>query len=165
MHFKGPLHLKKFAVYTPGSNKKRSVKPSIHHRRHDHQHFHEHNKEIREIQERKAKGEEVYLTTEGKVQSWINQYDGLGGAAATSAPGVPAAATQMGSATPTAKVPSAAPSFNAGGGSWGRQAYYNAADGTADGLVFLNARGVAPSWNDQLLVPAMDITAFLLTRR
>ncbi|KAI9871727.1 MAG: target of Sbf [Pleopsidium flavum] len=144
MHFRGPLRLKKFAVYTPGSSKKRSVKPSIHHRRHDHQHFHEHNKEIREIQEREAKGEEVRITSDGKVQTWINQYDGLGGAAATSAPGAPAAASQVGSATPTTKAVPAAPSFNAGSGTWGRQAYYSAADGTADGLVFLNNKGSCP---------------------
>lgn len=152
IHIKGPLQLKRFAVYTPGSAKKRST----HHRRHDHQHFHQHNKEIREIQEREAKGEEVVVTVSGKVQSWINQYDG---SAATPAPQAAATANNVGGGpSPVSKAQPAAPSFNAGKGSWGRQAYYNAADGTADGLVFLNARGVASSMTSLGFVPAMNAT-------
>jgi len=150
MHFNGPMRLKKFAVYTPGSNTKRSVKPSIHQRRHNHQHFHEHNKEIREIQEREAKGEEVTVTKDGKVQSWVNQYGGDSPASPASAT-APAAGN---SATPASSVEQpapAAPSFNAGTGSWGRQAYYSAADGIREGLVFLNT-----TWDGKLAYASAD---------
>lgn len=136
MHFNGPLELKKLAVYTPGSSKKRSVKSSIQQRRHNHQHFHEHNKEIREIQEREAKGEEVTVTQNGVVEHWINQYGGDSPASPAST-NAPAAGNSAAPATSATEASPAAPSFNAGTGSWGRQAYYGAADGAREGLVFL----------------------------
>lgn len=151
MHFNGPLQLKKFAVYTPGSSKKRSVKPSIHQRRHNHQHFHGHNKEIREIQDREAKGEEVTVTMGGKVEHWTNQYGGDSPASSASTT-APAAGNPAAPATPAEKAPSAAPSFHAGTGSWGRQAYYSAADGVREGLVFLTK---AP-WSDSLRYASDD---------
>lgn len=47
--------------------------------------------------------------------------------------------------TSSSKAPSPsvapAPALNVGAGNWGGQAYYNAANGTADGLVFLNNMG------------------------
>lgn len=151
MHFNGPLELKKFAVYTPGSSKKRSVKPSIHQRRHNHQHFHEHNKEIREIQEREAKGEEVTVTMDGKVEHWTNQYGGDDSPASPASTAAPAAGNSASPVTSVEQAPSAAPSFNAGTGSWGRQAYYSAADGTSEGLVFLTK-----SWDDCLKYASAD---------
>lgn len=151
MHFQGPLYLKKFAVYTPGSSKKRSA--SVH-RRHDHQHFHAHNKEIREIQEREAKGEDVTVTMDGKVTHWTNNYDGgsANAAPAAPAPGAPAP-DQKDGATPSSveKAAAAAPSFNAGTGSWGRQAYYSAPDGVREGLVFLNT-----TWDGSLAYASAD---------
>ena len=150
MHFEGPLHLKRFAVYTPGSNKKRSEKTGVHQRRHNHQHFHQHNKEIREIQDR-AVGDPVTQTMNGKVETWTNVYDGAG--AATPAPFAPVAANKVvDSPSSVAKAPSAAPSYNAGTGSWGRQAYYSAAEGTAEGLVFLNTG----RWNASLDFASAD---------
>ena len=152
MHFRGPLNLKRFAVYTPGSSKKRSVKPSIHQRRHNHQHFHEHNKEIREIQGREAKGEEVTVTMGGKVQHWANEYDGGSPASPTSPTPAPAAANQGTGASPVKEAAPAAPSFNAGTGSWGRQAYYSATDGIREGLVFLRN----DQWNSSLDYASSD---------
>ena len=139
MHFNGPLNLKRFAVYTPGSGKKRSVKPSVHQRRHNHQHFHEHNKEIREIQERDALGEVVTVTMDGKVVQWTNNYNGGSPASPNAAPTAPAAANPGNAATSVANAAPPTPSFNAGTGSWGRQAYYSAADATREGLVFLTS--------------------------
>ncbi|PGH10080.1 hypothetical protein GX51_00347 [Blastomyces parvus] len=138
-HFRGPLNLKQFAFYShsPGSGTpadgryKREVKPSIHERRHQgHQHLHKRDNEKRAV------GDMVTATINGQVVSWVNQY--AGGAAPsvpTQAPASPAAA---GNKYPT-KQP--APIDNPGAGNWGRQGYYNAEAGVADGLTFLNHRG------------------------
>lgn len=120
------MHLKQFAFYTPGSSKsKRDIKANSLQRRHIHGH-----------QERRI-GDVVTATINGQVVSWINQYGGQATAApqATGLSIVP-------SSTPTkTPVPAVAPVPNAGAGNWGRQAYYSARNGSADGLVFLNNMG------------------------
>ena len=135
MHFRGPLVLKQFAVYTPGtgSSKKRSVRPSSHDRRHGHQQFHEHSKEIREIQnhaeEVKRQVGALVTATEpdGTVITFTNEYGGSAAAtpaattstatvvpaapslAASSSAPAPAESEQMGTVTPVA-ASSASPS-------------------------------------------------------
>lgn len=157
LHFAGPLKLKQFGVYMPGTAKKRRA-PSAHDRRHGHQHFHAHDKEIREIQDR-AVGDMVVATIDGKVVSWANQY----GAAPTSA-AAPAAASAAsgkpvqndapglkfvqpqttGKADPQASnIPDQggnSPSPNIKG-DWVRQGYYDAASHKMEGLTFLNHLG------------------------
>ena len=159
-HFRGPLQLKQFAFYIPGtstSSSKRQVnRPSRIARRHGHGHdeFHVRDKAIRTfqenhiIEEKRAVGDLVVATINGVAVSWTNEYAGPG-AEATPAPEVastPVAAPWDGSAGSGASsavsvAESAIPSVNAGSGNWGRQAYYDAENQTADGLVFLNHNG------------------------
>lgn len=118
------MHLKQFAFYTPGSSSgsKRDTKPSPLQRRHGHAH-HE-----------RAVGDVVTATLNGQVVSWINNY--IGGQATASAQPFVASAS-------ISSAPSQAPApvLNAGAGNWGRQAFYDARNGSADGLVFLNNMG------------------------
>lgn len=130
------------------------MQSSIHQRRHNHQHFHEHNKEIREIQEREAKGEEVTVTQNGVVEHWINQYGGDSPASHAST-NVPAAGNSAAPAISSTEASPAAPSFNAGTGSWGRQAYYSAADGAREGLVFLT-HTLSKTYQDILVYASAD---------
>ncbi|KAK5101344.1 target of Sbf [Lithohypha guttulata] len=128
-HFRGPMHLKQFASYTPGSTTKRSLRQSQHQRKHGHAHGH---------QER-AVGDIVTATINGDVVTWVNTFGGPptdSPAAATPAAEAAKVASQAPKPSPTS-----APKVNAGAGNWGRQAYYNAVEGTADGLVFLNNMG------------------------
>ena len=137
MIFRGPIKLAQIAVYSMGSStsKKRSPRANLHHRRHGHQHFHEHNEKKRDV------GSIVTATIDGKVETWANTYTGATPAAA--APAAPAAEgannvdAAMGTVTPTSAAPSTAATVNAGTGKWARQAYYNAAAGSASGLSFL----------------------------
>ncbi|OAX79865.1 hypothetical protein ACJ72_05815, partial [Emergomyces africanus] len=136
-HFRGPLNLKQFAYYSPGSgsapagSRKREVKPSIHERRHHaHQHLH------KRANEKRAVGDMVTATINGKVVSWVNQY---GGGAAPAAATHAAGSAPAGGNTYPSKKP--APIVNPGAGNWGRQGYYNSEAGQADGLTFLNHRG------------------------
>ncbi len=84
---------------------------------------------------------------DGVAVSWTNEYAGPG-TEATPAPEVastpvaapPDPAGSVASST-VSVAESATPSVNAGSGNWGRQAYYDAANQTADGLVFLNHNG------------------------
>lgn len=138
-HFRGPMHLKQFAFYTPGSSSaKRGVKPSLSERRQVHRH------------QARAVGDWVTVVMEGQTVSWQNEW--AGPAAATPAP-ISSSVVVLSAPVPSpsiqAPVPSAStaeknpsvPAINAGAGNWGRQAYYNADTATADGLVFLNNMG------------------------
>jgi Putative TOS1-like glycosyl hydrolase (DUF2401) len=80
----------------------------------------------------------VIATIDGKVVSWTNQYDG--GAQPTTAAANPAGQAENQAAN-SAAPKAATPTMNAGNGQWGRQAYYNAEQQTADGLTFLNNMG------------------------
>ncbi|KAL9120958.1 MAG: hypothetical protein Q9187_002487 [Circinaria calcarea] len=160
MILRGPIKVKQLAVYTLDSvpkHKRDSKAEAQHHRHghghghgHGHQHFHERSHEKREAkenEEKRAVGDKVIVTMDGKVVSWVNNYGG--GAAPSPAPAVapvmaPAVkvpeahlTAAMGSVTPTLAISSAAPTVDAGAGNWARQAYYNSADGTATGLTFL----------------------------
>jgi Putative TOS1-like glycosyl hydrolase (DUF2401) len=78
----------------------------------------------------------VTATIDGKVVSWTNQYDG--GAKPTSAAAAPNPGVK---ASQRAAPKAATQTMNPGNGQWGRQAYYNAEQQTADGLTFLNNMG------------------------
>ena len=77
---------------------------------------------------------------DGKTVSWTNEYAGPGTQATSTAANNVAS---VGAVTPSSAsaAASAMPSMNAGSGHYGRQAYYNADNQTADGLVFLNHNG------------------------
>ena len=53
----------------------------------------------------------------------------------------PTAATSSPQDSSTIAAPGAVPSSDASSGYWARQAYYNAADGTSQGITFLNHFG------------------------
>jgi hypothetical protein len=145
-HFRGPLQLKQFAFYSPGSEaNKRDLKPNAMQRRHGRQHFHARDREIVEMQEthvieeKRAVGDIVKATIDGQVVSWTNAYAGLGTAfTSVTGAGYPADGEAPSAAY---SAPSSQPSMNVGLGNWGRHAYYNANAQTADGLVFLNHNG------------------------
>ncbi|TKA67081.1 hypothetical protein B0A49_06108 [Cryomyces minteri] len=177
LHFRGPVQLKQFAVYTPsssGSSSKLKEKRSAHARRHGHQHFHEHQQEVREIQkaheeEKRAVGDIVVATINGKVVSWVNAYAGAAtstAAAATtaatskvtstvtaagttitstvkavSAAAISSASSAASSAAASSAAKSSTAAAAAASGAWSQIAYYNSADGTAHGLTFLNHFG------------------------
>ncbi|KAK5001862.1 target of Sbf, partial [Cryomyces antarcticus] len=177
LHFRGPVQLKQFAVYTPsssGSSSKLKEKRSAHARRHGHQHFHEHQQEVREIQEaheeeKRAVGDIVVATINGKVVSWVNAYAGAAtstAAAATtaatakvtstvtaagttitstvkavSAAAISSASSAASSAAASSAAKSSTAAAAAASGDWSQIAYYNSADGTAHGLTFLNHFG------------------------
>lgn len=75
MHFRGPIQLKQFAVYTPSSSSsKRSERRDAHVRRHAHQHAHGHKHHAREAEP--ALGDVVTATIDGVVQTWLNNWSG-----------------------------------------------------------------------------------------
>lgn len=156
MHFRGPMNLKQFAFYAPSSSsKKRSNvgRKSASERRHAHGHAHAHLHKARDAHaenEERALGDIVTATIDGIVQTWANNWAGYATSsaapAATSAP----SAGSYGSSSSASEA--SAPSYssssssdnsgsNYGGEGWTRQAYYNAEDQTADGVVFLNHEG------------------------
>ncbi|EON62098.1 hypothetical protein W97_01317 [Coniosporium apollinis CBS 100218] len=169
LHFRGPLQLKQFAVYTPSSGsstKPKMAKRSPHERRHahGHQHFHQQHKETREIQEaaeaeKRAVGDWVTATINGEVVSWVNTFGAETPAAkavvndATTITKTVAQATATQTATiasekagASAPASSAAPSPKAttasvASGDWSQVAYYEASSGTAHGVTFLNNMG------------------------
>ncbi|KAK1083510.1 target of Sbf [Friedmanniomyces endolithicus] len=150
-HFRGPIQLKQFAVYTPSGSSSKARRSAPNERRHAHGHGHAHLHHARDA----AVGAEVTATINGLVQTWVNEWSG----AASSAP---AADPSSAAAAPTAAAPpspgppspassessaSASPSSGSSGsissssGGWSRQAYYDSASSTSEGLVFLNHNG------------------------
>lgn len=161
MHFRGPLKLKQFAVYTPsGSSSKKSRRNARRNAHlHNHAHAHAHKREADA-----AVGDIVTATIDGNVVSWTNEYSGLSTSAAgssvssssaadvTGAPdvkgnyfGAPSSGLSSATATITGSSPSSSSvsegSIGSTTGGWSRQAYYDASSGSADGLVFLNHNG------------------------
>jgi len=155
MHFRGPIQLKQFAVYMPGSPSAKA-KRDAHVRRHAHAHAgHMHHARAPEPQA----GAIVTATINGEVVSWTNEYTGMSSTAAPGAPAAassapaanddaaaPASSSQSSEPSSSSAAPAAASASSAGGsissssGGWGRQAYYNSASGS-QGLVFLNHNG------------------------
>lgn len=160
MHFRGPLNLKQFAVYTPSSSstKAKMVRRSPE-RRHAHGHGHAHLHHARDAaakEEKRGLGDIVTAVIDGEVVTWANEY--AGGAATSTAAAVssvatsaPAAYSSVASAASSAASASAYSSSSSSddddssssssGSGWTRQAYYDSEAGTSDGLVFLNHEG------------------------
>ncbi|KAI1191863.1 putative TOS1-like glycosyl hydrolase-domain-containing protein [Nemania serpens] len=150
MHFRGPIHLSNVAVYTPGKGKRDAPK-APHSKRHGHQHLH---KKHHEQKEERAVGDVVVATIDGQVVSWVNTYagptaDAAADAAATAAPAYPVDSEP-------AKKPASGNHQKAHvdktpiTGDFVRSAYYDAASGVADGLVFLanvGSPGVSGTWD------------------
>ncbi|KAI0912803.1 putative TOS1-like glycosyl hydrolase-domain-containing protein [Ustulina deusta] len=159
LHFRGPLHLNNVAVYTPGKSKRDVPQTAAHAKRHGHQHLH---KKHHEEKQERAVGDLVVATIDGQVVSWLNTYAGpTADVAADSAPAVTASAadsvaTSAESAKKVSSTKSSSTDSSTGSstgtitGDFVRTAYYNAADGTADGLVFLanvGSPGVSGTWD------------------
>ena len=127
---------------------------------------HEHNYAKRSV------GAIVSATIDGQLVSWTNMYAGPGAATILPSPAIapivaqfdemndsspdtttvanaqppmvsPTAATPNRQDSPTEAAPDAMASSEASSGYWARQAYYNAADRTSQGITFLNHFGGA----------------------
>ncbi|KAG8527097.1 uncharacterized protein KY384_008526 [Bacidia gigantensis] len=155
LHIRGPTWLKQVAIYTledkVGSNEKRETDAHRHDKPGVHEYLHNYHAKAKE----RAVGDEVVVTMDGKIVSWVNEYAG------------PRPATQLPSAshpahkhikaqstavsrtisshktTPTedSSVTKASPGDTDRGNGWTRRAFYNADSGKAQGLTFLNHFG------------------------
>ncbi|KAI0400181.1 putative TOS1-like glycosyl hydrolase-domain-containing protein [Xylaria palmicola] len=150
MHFRGPLHLNNVAVYTPGKSKRDAPKV-VHSKRHGHQHLH---KKHQQQKEERAVGDIVTATINGQVVSWANTYGGpTADPAADAAPAAATTAAASPASSESKKKPAKASAHTDSTpitGDFVRTAYYNAADGNADGLVFLanvGSPGVSGTWD------------------
>ena len=174
MHIRGPTWLKQVAVYVPATtgNEKGLVEANSHRRRHaaaavhhhGHQYLHDHHGKVRQVEEsqlvKRAVGDLVSATIDGKLVSWTNEYAGPG--VATAAPAVDAVgdvevsalsthmtddadlssqSSTLSSIIATSTSSSSASTAAANSPGWTRQAFFNAASGTAEGLTFLNHFG------------------------
>ncbi|KAI0474778.1 putative TOS1-like glycosyl hydrolase-domain-containing protein [Xylaria cf. heliscus] len=153
LHFRGPLHLNNLAVYTPGKSKRDAPK-AANTKRHGHGHQHLHKKH--QENEERAVGDMVVATIDGQIVSWINTYAGpTADAVADAAPAATTAADSAADAYPTSKVSTGnnqkvSTESTTITGDFVRSAYYCAADGVADGLVFLanvGSDGISGTWD------------------
>ncbi|KAK0367147.1 target of Sbf [Friedmanniomyces endolithicus] len=150
-HFRGPIQLKQFAVYTPSGSSSKARRSAPNERRHAHGHGHAHLHHARDA----AVGDEVTATINGLVQTWVNEWSGAASsapaadpssaaaaptAAAPPSPGPPSPASSGSSASPSPSSGSSG-SISSSSGGWSRQAYYDSASSTSEGLVFLNHNG------------------------
>ncbi|KAL2436814.1 PGA52-like protein [Exophiala dermatitidis] len=178
-HFRGPIRLKQFAFYTSGASEtKRSIQPSPHQRRYAHKHLHHHERQASAVEEeqhaeeKRGVGDWVTAVIDGQTVSWINQWSGVaansaaGSAAASPSPTAVFSASAVEASSAAAyRAPASSASASVGTGQWGRQAYYNAEQGVADGLVFLNHHGGQGSgvfdtvWGMSLSYASADNTA------
>ena len=158
---------------TTTAPKKRGGESNSHLRRHaaaaghhhgGHQYLHDHHGKVRQVDEsrlvKRAVGDLVSATIDGKLVSWTNEYAGPG--VATAAPVAEAVddvnasalgtdmtddadlisqSSTLSSTTTTSTSSSSTLTAAANSQSWTRQAYFNAASGTAEGLTFLNHLG------------------------
>ncbi|KAI6088154.1 putative TOS1-like glycosyl hydrolase-domain-containing protein [Hypoxylon rubiginosum] len=144
MHFRGPLQLAQVAVYTPSSSTSKREAPKPHSKRHGHQHLHKKHHEHLHAEKR---GDIVSAIIDGVLQTWENNYFGPSTAAAETTPTATAAAAAVTTAADkTTKTATSAKSSSTSSdyidvGDYGRVAYYNAKEQTADGLVFLGNYG------------------------
>ena len=155
VHVRGPIQLKSFAVYTPGTKQsRRDTHTHSHSHKHKHGNGHRHNHQLAE----RAVGDMVTVTMNGQVVSWTNEYNGPG-YTATAAPAPTTATTLMRSyvsdasskpktvassatkAAQTSEVPSSSTDQPTTNGAWTRVAYYDAEQAISNGLVFLNHFG------------------------
>lgn len=144
-------------------HRRHAAAAAVHHHR-GHQHLHHRHGKVEEVEEsqlsKRAVGDLVSATIDGQLVSWINEYAGPG--VATNAPVVGAVddtsasasnadttedlettsqSPTLSSTTPTSTSSSSTQPATATSDGWSRQAYFNAASGTAEGLSFLNHFG------------------------
>lgn len=122
---------------------KRSHILSKHQRRRGHRHYHERSRESREAKNAQEKRDPVVLVTATMAGSVVTMTDTWN---------IPASSTPIAVSPAPARsdegntsTPVAAPAIDAGVGSWGRSAYYEAVSGTAEGLTFLGN----VNWNSE----------------
>ncbi|KAK0854339.1 target of Sbf [Friedmanniomyces endolithicus] len=134
-HFRGPIQLKQFAVYTPSGSSSKARRSAPNERRHAHGHGHAHLHHARDA----AVGAEVTATINGLVQT-PSSAAAAPTAAAPPSPGPPSPASSESSASASPSSGSSG-SISSSSGGWSRQAYYDSASSTSEGLVFLNHNG------------------------
>ena len=138
-------------MYTPSGSSSKARRSAPNERRHAHGHGHAHLHHARDA----AVGDEVTATINGLVQTWVNEWSGAASsapaadpssaaaaptAAAPPSPGPPSPASSGSSASPSPSSGSSG-SISSSSGGWSRQAYYDSASSTSEGLVFLNHNG------------------------
>ena len=145
------------------SHHRRHAAAAVHHHG-GHQYLHDHHGKVKQVDEsqllKRAVGDLVSATIDGQLVSWTNEYAGPGVATAAPVPeaidnvNASALSTDMTevadrtsqsstlSSTTTTRASSSSTSIAAANSQgWTRQAYFNAASGTAEGLTFLNHFG------------------------
>lgn len=110
LHFRGPLQLKQFAVYSPSSSSSSSSKAKRSAmNRHGHEHLAKHKRHAHEHAqaqeaEKRALGDVVVATIDGQVVSWLNNWSGestTAAAATSTAAAVTSAAVEATSSATT----------------------------------------------------------------
>ncbi|KAJ2905699.1 hypothetical protein MKZ38_004566 [Zalerion maritima] len=164
LHVRGPVQLKAFAAYTPGSSSSEKNKRAARkftapkerrqgHGRHGHQHFHNKKRAAAAAEEHKnEKRSDVWVTAtiDGQVVSWINDYN-PGATTSTTAEAVAAAVATTTSTTAKATTTSSSSSSSSSSSdddssssdssTYSRVGYYNAEGSAADGVTFLGNYG------------------------
>lgn len=145
------------------SHHRRHAAAAVHHHG-GHQYLHDHHGKVKQVDEsqllERAVGDLVSATIDGQLVSWTNEYAGPG--VATAAPVAEAVdnvnasalstdmtddadltsqSSTLSSTTITSASSSSTSTAAAHSQGWTRQAYFNAASGTAEGLTFLNHFG------------------------
>jgi len=144
-HFRGPGKLQQFAVYYPTdkSTKVKARSPHSDHVKHGHQAFHQKRAAMK--YDAAGQPELIEATIDGELVSWANPYYS-GSTEATPAP-QPASGGNGGNGGNGGhgnKASSSAPGSIIPG-DWVRHSYYNAREGIANDVTFLNNLGGAES--------------------
>ncbi|KAL1303661.1 hypothetical protein AAFC00_007016 [Neodothiora populina] len=114
LHFRGPLALKQFAVYTPGSSSSKAKKAKRSGmKRHGHEHLEKHKRHAHEAaqqaeNDKRALGDVVIATIDGQVVSWLNNWSGEATTAAEAAAPATTLATSAAPAATTAAAETSA---------------------------------------------------------
>ena len=149
LHFRGPLNLKQFAVYTPSQASVKKMRRDQHMRQHARRNARGHQHHARAV------GDMVTATINDVVETWINEWSGEATSApvtssnaagssstslATSEEYAASSSSQTSSAAFSTATAAGPGSIGSSTGGWGRQGYYDSSSG-AEGLVFLNHNG------------------------
>jgi len=168
LHVRGPIKLKKVAVYQLSSNKKKREEHLAHLKRHAHGHMHKralvHTTVTATVT---VTADEIAATPAPAAKGAENKGDKAAGADKNDNAEVlaPAAVTGKASITTRAAQPSASPSKPKGNGKWQRVGYYDAAAQKSEGLVFMNHKGGQGSggfdkcWGNSLSYASSDLAS------
>ena len=145
------------------SHYRRHAAAAVHHHG-GHQYLHDRHGKVRQVDEsqllERAVGDLVCAAIDGQLVSWTNAYAGAGGVTAAPVPeavdevnasalstdmtedaDLSSQSSAMSSITETSTSSLRTSTAAANSQDWTRQAYFNAASGTAEGLTFLNHFG------------------------